>query len=262
MQTDPLTACLQGLPLGGWRYFDTLGSTNDVALEWARSEAPDLVLVVADQQTSGRGRLGRHWVTNPGAALAFSLALRPSPREAAQPWVFVSLGALAVQGALQQTCGLAAQIKWPNDILLAGRKVSGILVENSWIGNDLESVVIGIGINITPEAVPPPAELLFPATSVETELGRPIDRWLILRAVISNLLQWRPSLGADAFRQAWEDHLAYKGEWVTVSGSHSPDITGQELGISPTGGLRLLDRDGKIIIAEVGDLHLRAASEP
>jgi BirA family biotin operon repressor/biotin-[acetyl-CoA-carboxylase] ligase len=262
MQTDPLTACLQGLPLGGWRYFDTLGSTNDAALEWSRSAAPDLALVAADQQTSGRGRLGRRWVTNPGAALAFSLVLRPSAEETAHPWAFTALGALAVQGALQQTCGLAAQVKWPNDILMGGRKVSGILVENSWLGMDLEAVVIGIGINITPAAVPPPAELLFPATSVETELGHPIDRWSVLRAVIVSLLDWRPRLGSELFRQGWEDHLAFKGEWVTVSESYGPALTGQELGISPTGGLRLLGRDGKIITVEVGDLHLRAADKP
>lgn len=259
MQTDPLTACLQGIPLGGQRYFETVGSTNDIALAWANTGAPDLALVAADRQTSGRGRLGRQWVTRAGAALAFSLIIRPTAAEKTHPWAFSALGALAVQQALETSCGLNASIKWPNDILLDRRKVAGILVENSWLGAELEAVVVGIGINISPGAVPPPEEVLFPAASVEGSLGRSADRWVILRAILVSLLAWRPELGSEQFWQAWDSHLAFKGEVVTISGSSGPALTGEELGINPSGGLKLRTPDGRIVIADVGDLHLRTA---
>ena len=262
MKPDPLSTCLNGLPLGEWRYFDSVGSTNDLALQWVESGAPDLGLIVADQQTQGRGRLGRRWVTNPGSALAFSLVIRPSTREASHLWAFTALGALAVQQALGQACGIEAQIKWPNDVLLNRRKVSGILVEASWLGANLEALVIGIGINIAQAAIPPAEDLLFPATSVEAELNRAVERWEILRAVMLSLLEWRPRLGSEPFRRAWEDKLAFRGEWVTLSGGSGPAISGKLQGISPNGHLQLRDHDGHVLLAEVGDLHLRSTSRP
>jgi BirA family transcriptional regulator, biotin operon repressor / biotin---[acetyl-CoA-carboxylase] ligase len=262
METDPLSTCLNGLPLGKWRYFDSVGSTNDLALQWIETGAPDLGLFVADQQTQGRGRLGRRWVTNPGAALAFSLVIRPSAREVSQLWAFSALGALSVQQALRQACRLDAQIKWPNDILLKRRKVSGILVEASWLGSNLEALVIGIGINISQAAVPLAEDLLFPATSIEAELNRAVNRWEILRAVIQSLLEWRPLLGSESFRQAWEDNLAFRGEWVTLSGGSGPSISGQLQGIGANGHLQLRDQEGHVLLAEVGDLHLRSTGRP
>jgi BirA family biotin operon repressor/biotin-[acetyl-CoA-carboxylase] ligase len=262
MKTDPLSTCLNGLPSGEWRYFDSVGSTNDLALQWIEAGAPDLSLIAADQQTQGRGRLGRRWVTNPGAALAFSVVIRPSASEVSQLWAFTALGALSVQKALSRTCWLDAQIKWPNDILLKRRKVSGILVEASWLGSNLEALVIGIGINITRAAVPPPEDLLFPATSVEEELNQAVNRWEILRAVMQSLLEWRPRMGSESFRQAWEDNLAFRGEWVTLSGGSGPSISGQLLGISSNGHLQLRDHEGHVLLAEVGDLHLRSTSRP
>ena len=256
MQTSPLSTCLEGLRMGECRCYDSVGSTNDLALQWIETGAPDLGLIVADQQTQGRGRLGRSWVTNPGAALAFSLVFRPSAFELGHLWSFTALGALAVQQALSQVYGLAAQIKWPNDVLVKRRKVSGILVEASWLGSSLEGLVIGIGINITRAAIPPASDLLFPATSVEDELDRQVNRWDILRAVMQSLLEWRSRMGSEAFRQAWEDHLAFRGEWVTLSGGSGPALTGQLEGINSNGSLTLRDRAGHILQAEVGDLHL------
>src|SRR5664279_6508775 len=116
--TAPLQSILTGLPLGGLRYFDSIGSTNDDALAWARAGAPDFSLVVADAQTAGRGRLLRRWITNPGSALAFSLVLRPSTQESECLPRFSPLGAVAVRQALADLFGLPAEIKWPNDVLL------------------------------------------------------------------------------------------------------------------------------------------------
>src|SRR5512138_3442617 len=125
MNQNQLRKVLSKLPLGDVRYFDSIGSTNNEALAWATSGAKDLSLVIADEQTAGRGRLDRKWFTPKGTALAFSLILRPAAED--QPFLMriVGLAALAVADALR-TRGLAAQIKWPNDVLLEGRKVAGI----------------------------------------------------------------------------------------------------------------------------------------
>jgi BirA family biotin operon repressor/biotin-[acetyl-CoA-carboxylase] ligase len=110
MNVFTITTKLSGLPVPQVRYFDTIGSTNDEAISWAASGAAEGCLVVADQQTSGRGRLGRRWVTTPGAALAFSLILHPHPAEQAQSRFFTALGALAVCQGLETSVGLSAQI--------------------------------------------------------------------------------------------------------------------------------------------------------
>src|SRR5215207_7881393 len=135
MNQTELRKALSKLSLGDVRYFDSIGSTNNEALAWATRGAKDLSLVIADEQTAGRGRLDRKWFTPKGTALAFSLFLRPTVDEKPHLTRIVGLAALAVAESLR-TRGLAAQIKWPNDILLMGHKVSGILVESVWSGED------------------------------------------------------------------------------------------------------------------------------
>lgn len=261
MPEKNLKSYLDTLPLGGWRYEETIGSTNDAALDWVESGAPDLCLVVADQQTQGRGRFQRRWITHPGAALAFSLILRPTHFEVASLAHFSPLGALAIWQALHDSLGLAAEIKWPNDILLNQQKVAGILVENAWSGTSLQAVVIGIGINIAPSAVPEPSELMFPATCLETVLGRPVERWALLHEILKSLVTWRSHLASGEFHQTWENHLAFKGKWVRISGSSGPDQIGQVLGLDPDGGLRLLSQSGEQYTVSVGDVSLRSAGE-
>ncbi|HEY5901320.1 MAG TPA: biotin--[acetyl-CoA-carboxylase] ligase, partial [Anaerolineales bacterium] len=123
MDEKTLRAALRDLHLGELRFFPTLSSTNDEALAWAAQGAPDLSVVVADEQTAGRGREGRKWFTPPGAALAFSLLMRPAQPETAYFPRVVGLAALSVLEALRGF-SLTAQIKWPNDVLLDGRKVA------------------------------------------------------------------------------------------------------------------------------------------
>src|SRR5512147_2557842 len=128
MDEKTLRASLRDMHLGELRFFPTLSSTNDEALAWAAQGAPDLSVVVADEQTAGRGREGRKWFTPPGAALAFSLLMRPVQQETPYFPRVVGLAALSVLEALR-AYGLQTQVKWPNDVLLEGRKVAGILVE-------------------------------------------------------------------------------------------------------------------------------------
>ncbi len=257
MDVDSLASLLAGLPISQFRYFDSIGSTNDEALAWVSAGAQDRCLVVANQQTQGRGRLNRRWITNPGAALAFSLILQPTPEEDERMGFFSPLGALAICQALEALFGLSPQIKWPNDVLLQERKIAGILVETAWMGNRLQGMVIGIGINVKPEAVPPAAELLFPAACVEDSTGRPVDRMTLLHEILRALLDWRSRLGTETFHQAWEQRLAFRGQWVSVEGTDNKPAIGQLLGIDASGSLLLRNSAGETITVTVGDVHLR-----
>jgi BirA family biotin operon repressor/biotin-[acetyl-CoA-carboxylase] ligase len=257
MDTSPFQKALASFSLPEVRFFDSIGSTNDEALAWATEGAADLSLVIADEQIAGRGRAGRKWATPPGAALAFSLILRPAPIEAESPSLFTGLGALALVDALKKY-ELAAQIKWPNDVLLNRKKCAGILVESVWTGEALDAVVLGMGVNVLAASVPPANEVLFPATSVEAELGRPVDRAELLRAIIESLLKWRPTIASGELVKAWEEALAFKQERVQVwDGSGSP-LEGRIVGLESDGGLRLLaaKRD-KIVTVHFGEMHLR-----
>jgi BirA family transcriptional regulator, biotin operon repressor / biotin---[acetyl-CoA-carboxylase] ligase len=259
MDTAELQSILSSLPLGEIRYAERLGSTNAAAMTWLGSAAgaPDLSLVVADEQTAGRGRFNRRWVTRPGAALAASLIVHPSADEMPHLRRFTALGAFAVADALQNLYGLAPQIKWPNDVLLDRRKVSGILVETAWSGDRLQGMVIGMGVNVRPDALPPADELQFPATSVEDALGRPADRWQILHAMHSALLAWRPKIGTPEFLDAWDARLAFRGEKVHITAASGPGVEGRLLHLAPDGSLVLADANGQAFSVDVGDVRLR-----
>lgn len=256
-----LQASLSGLPLGEIRWFESIGSTNDEALAWASAGAPDGSLVAADRQTRGRGRLGRSWETRPGAALAFSLILRPAADEMDYFGLFSPLGGLAVCQALESEYNLPAEIKWPNDVLVSRRKVCGVLTEAGWNGSALDNMVVGIGINVAPGSVPPASQLNFPATCVEEALGRPVDRWQLLVAVITQLIQLRPRLGSLQFLKTWEERLAYRGELVRLENSGGQPVNGTLLGVTPEGSLRLAREDGSEVHFSAGDLRLRPAGE-
>jgi BirA family biotin operon repressor/biotin-[acetyl-CoA-carboxylase] ligase len=271
MQVESLEEALGGLPLGPIRYFARIGSTNDEAARWIEEGAPDLALVVADEQTAGRGRAGRKWITSPGAALAISLVLRPpfsrKNRLDAQSITarLTGLAALAVSQALKQDYHLDPLIKWPNDILLEGRKVAGILVEVQWQGNSPLAAILGIGVNVGYEAVPPAEELAFPASCIQASLKSAPARLPLLRAILAHLLTWRERLGEDELIAAWESSLAYMGEWVQVLG---PD-TGKRLVYQ--GRIIGLNRDGRLILRnpmdqistiDNGEIRLRPVDAP
>ena len=170
MDEQTLRKALSNIPLGGLRYLEKTGSTNDVALAWAADGAPDLALVIAGEQTAGRGRGNHTWFTAPRAALAFSLIFRPLPAEELVTPLFSVLGALAVCEVLAVQ-GFHPEIKWPNDVLLSRKKVCGVLAESIWAGTKVDSLVLGIGLNITHEALPPPDQLDFPATCLEVRVA-------------------------------------------------------------------------------------------
>ena len=257
---------LAGLPVAAIRIFDEIGSTNDEALTWCAQGGVDGCLVIADAQTRGRGRLNRRWVTQPGVALAFSVLLIPNAAEQERLALFSPLGALAICQAMEAELALQPQIKWPNDVLLLGRKVAGILVELVWLGNRLGGIVIGIGLNVAPAAVPPDEQVLFPAISVEQALQRPIDRYDLLRAILKALFDWRARLHNQAFFEHWEKRLAFKNQWVKIyqdgeDASPENTLVGQVVGLDDSGNLLLRLESGQLQAASVGDVHLRPVLE-
>jgi BirA family transcriptional regulator, biotin operon repressor / biotin---[acetyl-CoA-carboxylase] ligase len=256
MNQNELKRALSKLPLGDIRYFDSIGSTNNEALAWATSGARDLSLVIADEQTAGRGRLDRKWFTPRGTALAFSLILRP--KEGEKPYLtrIVGLAALAVTDALR-TRGLVSQVKWPNDILLNGRKVAGILVESVWSGEEVDCLVVGIGVNVLKNAVPSAEVLLFPAASLEEWLGPDVEREKVLRDILAGMIALRLHISSDSFIAAWEKALAFRGEQVQVEQGDGFLTTGKLLGLESDGSLRLSDDTGKSLTVRFGDVRLR-----
>lgn len=152
-------------------YFDSIDSTQTEAFRWADEGAPEGALVVADHQTAGRGRHGRSWLSQPARLLQFSLVLRPRLAVGRLGLITTALG-LGVAEGIQQATGLAVTTKWPNDVMIAERKVAGILVETRVAGAGIAVAVAGVGINISwrPEEVP--AEIAGRATSLLAESER------------------------------------------------------------------------------------------
>jgi BirA family transcriptional regulator, biotin operon repressor / biotin---[acetyl-CoA-carboxylase] ligase len=259
MNEPKLRQQLASIPLGGLQYFTSIGSTNDEALAWSEHDAQDLSLIVAEEQTAGRGRSGRKWFTPPNSALAFSLILRPTKLELAQPTRTTGLGALALVECLRKL-GLQSQIKWPNDVLIKGRKVAGILVESGWTGTSLDSLILGMGVNVLTASEPPADQVSFPATSLESELGKPIDRTLLLKEILSALIKWRPQVGSRGFLEAWEKSLAFFGQEVLVQNDNELPRSGRLMGLEPDGSLRLLSNNRSLTI-HFGDLHLRPTDD-
>jgi BirA family biotin operon repressor/biotin-[acetyl-CoA-carboxylase] ligase len=259
MNESSLKKNLAKLNLGGLRYFDSVGSTNDEALAWAASGAKDFSLVVADEQTQGRGRLDRKWFTPKGSAIAMSLILRPSTPMRPHLSRTVGLAALSLADACLRL-GLSPKIKWPNDILLDGKKTAGILVETVWSGDEADSLVIGMGINVGTESVPPSESLKFPATSLEGMLGSSLKREEVISLVLSAVIKWREQIGSDDFIKAWEEQLAFRGEAVQIQSGAEAFIHGVLHGLESDGSLRLRDVHDKSVVVRFGDVSLRPAA--
>jgi BirA family biotin operon repressor/biotin-[acetyl-CoA-carboxylase] ligase len=259
MDEQSLATALASLDLPAVHYLESVGSTNDYAHQLAESGAVDGTLVVADEQTRGRGRLDRRWLTQAGSALAFSLVLRPSPDEIERLGLFAPLCGVAVCAALRREYGLAAKVKWPNDVLLQRRKTCGVLVEAHWLGSELQSVIAGIGVNVSRFSVPPSGEVLFPATCVEEHVGCAVGRERLLATVIAAFRSWRLRLGSPDFLETWDSWLAFKGEMVNVE-SAAGVVSGRVLGVAADGSLRLRTASGAEQVVSVGDVRLRPAA--
>ena len=234
------------------------GSTNALVAERGRQGAPAGLVVVAEHQTAGRGRLDRVWETPARSGLTFSVLLRPTAPAASWPWLPLLAG-YAVAGALRAV-GYDAAVKWPNDVLLAERKVAGILVER--IATPLgPAAVVGIGLNVamTAEELPVPG-----ATSLAIASGDPVpDRTDLLvslvRALGESVTDWETGGEAAGPRlaTAYAVACATVGRDVRVDLPSGEVLTGRATGVDPSGRL-LVDRDGRTTAVSAGDVvHVR-----
>ena len=234
--------------------FDSIDSTNLEAMRQAKAGAPEGLCIVAREQTNGRGRLDRVWQSPKDAGLYCSMILRP--RLEMSSWPLITLmAALAVCDALMKGCDLRADIKWPNDICVNGRKLCGILVETI----ETESggaAVVGIGINLSSEALP--VELRAIATSVaEVGMGK-VDRELLLREVVRAIIERYDFLygaqGAEHTIREWCANSSYAFDRrVGVTLLHET-FAGTTRGLESDGALRVETSDGKIRIVRAGDV--------
>jgi len=212
-------------------------STQRVAFELAERGAADGTVVVADTQTAGRGRRGRVWQDEPGDSLLTSVIVRSQLRVVDLPKLSLA-AALAVAEAIEATTGLRARLKWPNDVLVNGRKLAGILLESRIVAEPV--VVAGIGINLRQRSFP--EELAQTATSVGLEAGRAVGRDELLEAVLAAFDRWRTRLERDGFAPLRERWLALAdtiGRAVTV-GEHA----GVAVDLAADGALVLQEAQG------------------
>jgi len=152
---------------------------------------------------------------------------------------------------------LAPEIKWPNDILLNGHKVAGILIELVWSGEDVDCVVVGIGVNVAKGSVPTTDILRFPAISLEHVLGEAPDRNKLLYDILTSFISLRPHMRSDSFIKSWEKSLAYLGREVRVEMGEDQAVIGKVIGLESDGSLKLSDESGQSIPVRFGDVRLR-----
>ena len=240
------------------RHLGAVDSTMTEAAAWAARAAPHGALVVAEHQRAGRGRWGRTWDDVPGESLMLSLVLRPDA--AAERVGLVALAAgLALAEALD-AFGVAAALKWPNDVRVDGRKLAGVLAEASWAGRE-PVVILGAGLNVEQAAFPP--SLADVATSVRQVTGRPVERLAPLHPFLRRLEHRL----ADAERHparlvgAVEARLERRGDDVAVGfpGTDRAPVEGRVLGLTPTGALRLETASGEVAL-HAGEVTLALAS--
>jgi BirA family biotin operon repressor/biotin-[acetyl-CoA-carboxylase] ligase len=239
-------ALTRALAPDGWRVevLEQTQSTNALVAERARSGEPAGLVVVAEEQTAGRGRLDRVWVSPPRAGLTFSLLLRPEEAPAQWPWLPLLAG-VAVARALRSHAAVEAVVKWPNDILVDGRKACGLLAEAV-----AGALVVGIGLNVTTRRSELPHGL---ATSLQLEGARTTDRDTLLRAVLREVT----GVMADPI----EARAAYRELCATVGARVRVELPG---GAAVEGLAEAVDADGRLVVDGtaygVGDVvHLRPA---
>lgn len=231
-------------------------STNLTARQLAANSAPAWTTVVAEQQLAGRGRMGRSWFSPQESGLWFSIILRPPLMRpaAANPLTLVTAAVIA--DYLDRIHGLVAQIKWPNDLLLNGKKVAGILTEIRGELDRIEYLVIGIGLNINQKPGDFPAELASLATSLLIESGRSFNRTDFLLDIHRCLLQAYQAFeaeGFDAYRLIWEKYNNTLGRAVNVSWAGG-SLTGLARGLTPEGALLVEKEDGTLHTVIYGEL--------
>ncbi|HEY3762695.1 MAG TPA: biotin--[acetyl-CoA-carboxylase] ligase [Verrucomicrobiae bacterium] len=239
------------------RVFEETTSTNDVIEKLARDGVAEGVVVFAESQTRGRGRLGRKWISPARKGLWFSILLRPNlrPQETTQLTV---ASAVALRRAIVAQTQLKPEIKWPNDILIGGKKVCGILTEMSAELDRIRYIILGIGLDVNLNANELPAELKKTATSLKIETGEAVSRAELATAILAELDKVYAAIGAGKFENIadeWEEHCATIGKDVTVQ-IGDRKIRGNAESLDDTGALLLRTEYGRLEPIFGGDVTI------
>ena len=235
---------------GRWRveWFSSLDSTNRHALTAAREGAPDGLVVVADEQTAGRGRLGRTWEAPSGSSLLVSVLLRRSgdPARTGEPGRVVMAAGVALAEAVAAVAGVDASLKWPNDLVVDDRKLAGLLAEAEG-----DALVVGAGCNVNWEAFPD--ELAPTATACNLEAGHVVDRDALLDAFLDRFAEVLAA--GDAVVDAYRARLATLGRTVRVEHVRDADLVGTAVGVTADGALVVRDAAGSDHTVVAADVH-------
>ncbi len=233
-------------------FYDCIGSTNDAAKQIADAGEPAGTVVIADEQTAGRGRLGRAWLAPPRSSILMSIVLRPTlaPHQVSRVTMAVALG---VCEAIRAETGLDAQIKWPNDLLVRGKKIAGILCESGIVGDRLEYIIVGIGVNVNFDAASVegmPAE----ATTIADELGKSFPRARLTQAILREIEKYYWRVDED-LRAEYCSRLAMLNQRVRAQTS-AGIVEGIAESVNENGALVVRRADGSGIELLAGDVTL------
>lgn len=232
-------------------FYPSATSTMAIAKKLAKEGATEGTVVIADKQTSGRGRLGRTWLS-PDSNLAMSIILHPSLNYLPE---LIMIASVAVVRAIKNVADIKAQIKWPNDVMIKGKKVCGILIENEVKGNIVIFSIIGIGINVNlnPPAFP---EISTIATSLSHELGREVPRTELTCAVLSELekLYSQAQAGISVYKD-WQENMETLGKFIRVQSGKSVE-QGKAEAVTETGNLIIRHPDGSLAEIIAGDVTI------
>jgi BirA family biotin operon repressor/biotin-[acetyl-CoA-carboxylase] ligase len=232
-------------------YFSEIGSTMDTARKLAKTGALEGTMVIAEAQTLGRGRLSRQWLSQQGG-IYFTFILRPRVSPAYAPRINL-MAAVAVATTIRKLFALEAELKWPNDVLISGKKVSGILAEIDAEVDIVNFVNVGIGINANNSV----ARFEKTATSLKEVLGREMSRKEFLKVLVEEIERRRPLLMKAQLLREWKELSATLNKEVRVV-SLGEQVTGQAVDIDATGALILKTTDGSLRTVLAGDcIHLR-----
>ena len=255
---DRLSTDRFGRPLRG---FESVESTNERAAQWAADGASEGATVLTEYQTTGRGRHGRAWAADKGQNLLFSVVLRPALPPDRFGLLTVAAGVAVAEAIEPFVSPHEARLKWPNDVLLEGRKACGILLESSLTPPNTDAVVVlGVGLNVNQADFPD--ALADTATSLRLTTGRPVPRAPLLARLLRALERRYDAVqadGADAVRTAYRERLAALGTTTTlrVPGTDQA-LSGTVVGITDTGALRLRRADGSETTVHAGDVTTRS----
>jgi BirA family biotin operon repressor/biotin-[acetyl-CoA-carboxylase] ligase len=238
-------------------HHDEIGSTNRRAKELALAGAPQGTVVIAERQTEGRGRLGREWISPAGRGVLLSVILRPR-MAMSDVHLLTLVTAVAAAAAVEAQTGLAVQIKWPNDLFVAGRKVAGILLEVAGEHDEVDWVVLGLGINATTTLEELPAELSETATSLSLAGGAPVDREALLAAVLLEVEESCAEAVAQGFSAtlaAFRERDRLANQTVSIETREGP-VVGVAAGIDDRGALLVRLPHGAVRRFHSGDVTL------